>query len=366
MGFLPFEWARMTPNKKRSGKVLHSFISFIESKLKKLRFTPKQWANKWHDQEKSVKIKRSKKVSPKHSEFSSQVSPSQPIPDSPIIPKKEPFYQPTQNLSHQYGDNLIYLQIRDPYWLYAYWEIQKDHDERILGLLGGDRAHVKSILRVYNVTESEDKPAYFDIELQRMADHWFINVGANRSYFVEIGLLHQDGRFVALARSNRIMTPRDGMSEIVDEQWMGMDFDKLYALSGGFETGKSSMELKQMMRERLEKSVTSGSGGVASSVSSPFGWAGKKERKFWFVLDCELIVYGATEPDAAVTMQGKEVKLRPDGTFTIRYALPDGKIILDAVARSADGVEEREIIPVVERSTTVPAPVFLKGQAVSV
>jgi len=40
-----------------------------------------------------------------------------------------------------------------------------------------------------------------------------------------------------------------------------------------------------------------------------------KERKFWFQLDAELIVYGATEPNARVTLQGEPVKLRPDGTF---------------------------------------------------
>ena len=83
----------------------------------------------------------------------------------------------------------------------------------------------------------------------------------------------------------------------------------------------------------------------------------QKERSFWFVLDCELIVYGATEPDAKVTLQGNPVKLRPDGTFTLRFALADGKQVLDAHAYSADGVEERVIVPIVERKTERPAPI---------
>ena len=264
-----------------------------------------------------------------------------------------------EQLPWNYGDNLIYLLIRDPYWIYSYWEIQKDHQEKALKELGGDWGCVRSVLRVYDITDTEINPPFFDISLQGMADHWFVNVGANRSYYVEIGLLHRDGRFIVLARSNRVTTPRDGMSDVLDEQWMGIDFDKIYALSGGFEVGKSSMELKKMMQERLQKAVTSGSGAV-SSFSSPV--KKKNERKFWFVLDCELIVYGATEPDATVTLQGKEVKLRPDGTFSLRFALPDGKIVLDAVATSGDGVEQRKIIPVVERNTTTPEPVFLKPQ----
>ncbi|MEI8345256.1 MAG: DUF4912 domain-containing protein [Candidatus Omnitrophota bacterium] len=270
--------------------------------------------------------------------------------------KKERFLN---QLPWNYGDNIIYLMIRDPYWVYSYWEIQKDHQENALRSIGGDWGNVKSILRVYDVTENEHKPTFFDITLQGMTDHWFFNVGANRSYFVEIGLLHRDGRFVVLARSNRVTTPRDGMSEVLDEQWMGVDFDKLYALSGGFEMGKSSLELKKMMQERLQKAISSGSGAVVSSFSSPVKKAAK-QRKFWFVLDTELIVYGATEPDAAVTLQGKPIKLRPDGTFSLRFALPDGRLILDATATSADGVEKRKITPVVERNTTTEEPEFLK------
>jgi len=38
----------------------------------------------------------------------------------------------------------------------------------------------------------------------------------------------------------------------------------------------------------------------------------QKERKFWLWVDCELIVYGATEPDAKVTVQGRPIALRHD------------------------------------------------------
>jgi len=95
--------------------------------------------------------------------------------------------------------------------------------------------------------------------------------------------------------------------------------------------------------------VTSfGSGAVSPS----------KVRKFWFQLDAELIVYGATEPNARVTLQGEPVKLRPDGTFTMRFSLPDGRQIIPAVASSADGVEERTIVLAVERNTKQLEPMI--------
>ena len=269
--------------------------------------------------------------------------------------RKQAWAMPSE-LPANYGDNVIYLLVRDPYWLYAYWEIQKDHQERTLSTLKAGWEDVRSILRIYNTTEKAGKPSFFDIELQGLAINWFIHVEPNHSYVVEIGLLHRDGRFAVLARSNEVVTPRATVSEIIDEQWMGLDFEKVFALSGGMEVGKSSQELRELMEKNLLSNISSGSGaGLVSSLSSPVKG---KQRGFWFVLDCEVIVYGATEPDAQVTFQGRSVKLRPDGTFSFRFALPDGKFIFDARAVSADGVEERAIIPTVERTTQRPAPVL--------
>jgi hypothetical protein len=54
-----------------------------------------------------------------------------------------------------------------------------------------------------------------------------------------------------------------------------------------------------------------------------------------------LIIYGATERDATVTIGGRTIKLRPDGSFSYRFALPDGKYDLPVVAVSADGTDGR-------------------------
>jgi hypothetical protein len=93
---------------------------------------------------------------------------------------------------------------------------------------------------------------------------------------------------------------------------------------------------------------------LGSSAITSFGSAGfilGKSRDFKFQVDAELIVYGSTDPNARVTLQGEPVKLRPDGTFTMRFSLPDSRQIIPAVAVSPDGVEERTIILAVERNT---------------
>ena len=76
-----------------------------------------------------------------------------------------------------------------------------------------------------------------------------------------------------------------------------------------------------------------------------------KKRKFFFEIGTELIVYGRTEPDAEVKLGDKKVGLRSDGTFSMRFALPDGKIPLPFTAISGDKAEIKKISTTVERKT---------------
>lgn len=94
-----------------------------------------------------------------------------------------------------------------------------------------------------------------------------------------------------------------------------------------------------------------GAGGVPAP-GMPAAPAPADEAGFWFVLSTELVVYGATDPSAQVTLQGQPVRLRSDGTFSLRFQLPDGTQVLEARAVSADGRTARVITPTVTRQTT--------------
>jgi hypothetical protein len=78
-------------------------------------------------------------------------------------------------------------------------------------------------------------------------------------------------------------------------------------------------------------------GGISSPAPKP----GAREKSFWFNVNAELIVYGATEPDATVSIGGRRIKLRPDGSFSYRFALPDGNYEMPVVAISADATDGR-------------------------
>ena len=79
---------------------------------------------------------------------------------------------------------------------------------------------------------------------------------------------------------------------------------------------------------------------VEGSVSSPFGGA-PRGKEFWFNVNAELVIYGATEPDAKVTIGGRDIKLRADGSFSYRFALPDGHYELTVMAVSVDQSDAR-------------------------
>ncbi|GIX50195.1 MAG: hypothetical protein KatS3mg132_389 [Limisphaera sp.] len=92
--------------------------------------------------------------------------------------------------------------------------------------------------------------------------------------------------------------------------------------------------------DRLVGDAAGGCGGVESDGAG----CGRTARGFWFNVHAELIVYGATEPDARVTLDGRPVALRPDGSFSCRFVLPDGRYALEAVATKADGSESRTAV----------------------
>ncbi|MGE5604299.1 MAG: DUF4912 domain-containing protein [Bacteroidota bacterium] len=256
-------------------------------------------------------------------------------------------------IPQNYNDTGIALMVRDPYWLYSYWNINHDTKERITSV-HGRWEELPLVLRVYDTTDVNfngfNSNYYFDIHINHQATNWYIHVGGpNRTFCVDFGFIQANGGFYTIVRSNSVTTPRDNISDVIDEEWMVIeeDFRRLYRLAGG-EMGNSSAELVEALIKRLEREIGS---GVVSSLASPVKFQ-PKERKFWLVLNTELIVYGATEPDAQVFIQNEPIKLRPDGTFTIRFALPDGTQNIPVTAHSADGVDSITITPIVSKQTT--------------
>jgi uncharacterized protein len=176
-----------------------------------------------------------------------------------------------QELPGAYGETGITLLVRDPHWAYAYWEIDSQRLEQAQQAIGEAAAEAQTILRIYDITGIDFTGAnarhYFDIVVNARIGSWYLNLGAaDRTYCVDIGLKTVKGTFHMLARAQAVHTPRAGMSDVIDGKYSATEeqFEKIYALSGGFGSTAGSLTLQEMAAQRLKEAVSSP--GISSGM----------------------------------------------------------------------------------------------------
>ena len=186
-------------------------------------------------------------------------------------PAAAPATTPEPEWRARYGVDRLVLLVRDPYWTYAWWEVTAGNVERVQREVGTAAALV---LRFYDVSaidwDGRNHHDTFDIEVQDSAGNWYVELGRpGASWVAELGMRAADGRFVALVRSNFVTLPRDGMSSVVDEEWMVLeeDYRKLFELAGGEAIGLGSAEILRWLEERLRRELL-GAGISSFGVSS--------------------------------------------------------------------------------------------------
>ncbi|MEO0457909.1 MAG: DUF4912 domain-containing protein [Cyanobacteria bacterium P01_A01_bin.114] len=299
------------------------------------------------------------------------------------------------DLPSGYGESRIVLMPRDPQWTYAYWDVPNEHKEE-LRRQGGSRL----ALRFYDVTDIDfnyqSPHSLQQYECDELAREWYMPVPvSDRDYAVEIGYVCADGRWLTLARSAPVHVPPVYPSDWIEDHFMTLSWSedlrgktfmtlvppsKKAAAAGGTDSAiydeifskAQSMEAQRVagslfgsMHQVPEQAVSSfvfpsGMGMWALPTASGLNMSGVgfsasappvRPRQFWLVADAELIVYGATEPDATVTIGGKPIKLNPDGTFRFQMSFQDGLIDYPIKAVAADGEQTRSIQMKFERET---------------
>ena len=304
-----------------------------------------------------------------------------------------PHFEATETeLPEAYGTKKLFLTARDPHWLYVHWDLTQEQQQK-LNTKSSD-GHL--VVRIY-AGKPEGYPLY-EIHVHPESRHWFAHVErAGDSYAAELGYYTSVGRWIRVAVSAATVTPPDAVAAEAEADFATIPFEfpfarlmeiiknavsenlplaraveelrrtghpelpraasalpakwtpqqeqalaKIVSIDEVRRVWMGSLEITELIRRKLARDISSlgvSSFGI-SSFSSPFG--GMEQAKgFWFDVNAELIIYGATEPTAKVTLGGHEIKLRPDGTFSYRFALPDGKHDLPAVAVSADGTDAR-------------------------
>lgn len=295
-----------------------------------------------------------------------------------------------------YGESRIVLMPRDPQWAYAYWDIPNSHKEDLRRQGGQQLA-----LRLYDVTDiNTDYQSPHSVQeylCDELAREWYLPIPvSDRDYALDIGYRCADGRWLALARSAPVRIPPVYPSDWIEDIFVTVNweedlagktiyelvppskrktatgdfnpiYDEIFGMAKGAEAQRvagslfgsmqhvpGSMAPEQVLSSYVFPSgvgmwaVPTASGLTMSGVGmmSGVGFASEapmRPRKFWLVADAELIVYGATEPDATVTIGGRPIALNPDGTFRFQMSFQDGLIDYPIMAVAADGEQTRSI-----------------------
>ncbi|WP_017655652.1 DUF4912 domain-containing protein [Fortiea contorta] len=284
-------------------------------------------------------------------------------------------------------ENIIVITPRTPDWIYINWHITDAHKQAL------QKNNVSQlVLRLYDVTgldlsyQAPQLIEEYDVEADT-GDRFVVIPTSDRDYITEIGHI-TDEQWVLIARSGAVrvfshphvdtetidlpaastvvLTPRTPKWayvnwHITDAQKQALPHNgalqfalRLYDVTGldlSYQTPQlvQQYELELVASDRFVAIPTSDRDyiteighvadgqWVAIARSPSVRVFNRQHADFWFVADAELIIHGATEPNATVTIGEHPVKLKSDGTFHLRVPFSDNLIEYLMTAATADG-----------------------------
>ena len=271
---------------------------------------------------------------------------------------------------------------RDPQWAYVFWEIS-DSDRRQAQSEGA----AFLCLRLADVTGLENGSSHphtlQEVPVDSHSTEWYLPVPlCDRDYRVELGY-KTESKWISLAFSSVARVPALHPSDQILDQFVPFSLEATPTaapVQPMTMPGPDPEPTDSKLHERLYQSATthfrsrrvgseilhesdsmgsdqrglndSGVGLWASGRNeSGLGGVAPRQRSFWLVADAELIVYGATDPSARLTIGKEDVPLSSDGTFRIQVPFRDGEQVYAIEATAADGEQKRNITLNFERVT---------------
>jgi hypothetical protein len=275
------------------------------------------------------------------------------------------------------GTTRVVFLPRDPQWAYVFWEIG-DQDLQAAQLAGA----TELALRLADVTGCQAGSAHphalQEVVVDGAAREWFLPVPlSGREYRVELGFRKATGGWISLAFSSIARMPELEPCSWIDDQFVAFSLEPVSSAS----IAPASSSMVAGMHERLyqQSSVAggarvlargseafheaetsaptaagaqlSGVGAWASGLNQSGAGLAARQRSFWLIADAELIVYGATDPAATLSIGERVVPLEADGSFRLQVPFQDGQQVYPIHALAADGEQKRSISLVFSRTT---------------
>jgi hypothetical protein len=280
---------------------------------------------------------------------------------------------PIGSASPELPSHITFLP-RDPQWAYVFWEISASDQQR-----AAEAGATQLALRVADVTGLPLGAAHAnslqELVVNQGAREWHLPMPlSDRDYRVELGYRTMGGGWFSLATSSVARMPALEPTAVVADAFVpfsleapigampvaavnsgGVEHERMYQLSTASAI-RSRRVGSEVLHEWDQESARSGErndsgAGLWASGRSESGSGIVRPRSFWLVADAELIVYGATEPTATLSIGEQEIPLGADGTFRVHVPFRDGEQLYPIKAVAADGEQERAIRLEFERRT---------------
>jgi len=267
-----------------------------------------------------------------------------------------------RDLSTKAGDgkpDRLVLMVRDPFWLHAFWEVSSKTMERAKVALGHLWYSSIPVLRLFRLfadgTGAPKRQLVRDISVHGGVNNWYLDVKDPPSTFiVELGYLTKEKKFYPTLSSNIVETPQQQVIDELDKldgNWKGVadDLGRVFKLSSS--EGHSSQELKEVLEEQLGRPMSPQL--LSRYRVAKQGNIEKTRRNFPFDADVDVIIHGKTDSNVQVTIRNEPVAVNADGTFAVRFALPEKRHLFPIEAEGSDGVEMQRVILTLERNTRI-------------
>ena len=296
---------------------------------------------------------------------------SQTKDDKSIFNNQPPTIPPNVDVK----TNLVFLP-RDPEWAYVFWQISEADREKAQSL-GAN----KLCLRLYDVTGTKDgdfnQGTLREIAVDSYSTEWYLPIPvSDRDYKVELGYRY-GFKWMSLAFSSAGHVPNSQPSEQILDKFVPFNLEstsetnlaitntdvsetnglheRLYQAATTY-TKRSRIGSEEFMENNNTSAPNpyqnDSGAGVWSSGHNDSG-VGISNRSFWLVADAELIVYGATDPSATLTIGDEKVPLASDGTFRLQVPFRDGIQNYEIKATDSSGQQNRSITMRFNRDTPV-------------
>ncbi len=282
----------------------------------------------------------------------------------------------SQLVKEEANTKLVFLP-RDPEWAYVFWQISESDRDKAQSL-GAN----KLCLRLYDASGMSEgnlnQGTLREIAVDSFSTEWYLPIPlADRDYKVELGYKY-GFKWMSLAFSSVSHVPGTQPSEQILDKFVPFNLEttesseppsiiqtpqgqetnglheRLYQAATSFPSRRkvgSEEFMEDINSTNLNSNLTDSGAGQWASGLNESGSGIVKNKSFWLVADSELIVYGATDPSAKLTIGDEEVPLAADGTFRLQVPFRDGSQKYEIKAVDASGDQEKSITMKFDRVT---------------